>query len=56
MSEAESEAVLSNEADAVEPLNDQEAPRWPEQVPFDADEADAADQTREVVLDEDDYR
>jgi hypothetical protein len=29
---------------------------WPQQVPFDADEADAAEQGRVVELDEDDYR
>ncbi|GGS65077.1 hypothetical protein GCM10010156_25000 [Planobispora rosea] len=29
---------------------------WPDRIPFDADPADATDQSREVELDEDDYR
>lgn len=48
------------EADAVEQRlaagaegNGQE---WLDEVPFDADEADAAEQERVVELDEDDYR
>lgn len=50
------------EADALEQLADvteAEAgtgPRWPRQVPLDADPADVAEQQREVELDEDDYR
>lgn len=35
---------------------EEEGTEWPRQVPFDADEADAADQERTVELDEDDYR
>lgn len=47
--------------DAVEQhaeLSDDEEsrPQWPRRIPFDADEADAADQERPVELDEDDYR
>jgi hypothetical protein len=29
---------------------------WPDQIPLDADEADVADQSRIVEIDEDDYR
>jgi hypothetical protein len=38
--------------DAEEPLDDDE----PAEVPFDVNEADAAEQQRTVELDEDDYR
>jgi hypothetical protein len=38
--------------DAEEPLGDDE----PAEVPFDVNEADAAEQQRTVELDEDDYR
>jgi hypothetical protein len=39
-------------ASEPEPLAESE----PEELPFDANEADAAEQHREVRLDEDDYR
>jgi len=47
------------EADAAEqhtPVRDQEDPIWPDRIPLDADEADVADQSRIVEIDEDDYR
>ncbi|MFI0353571.1 hypothetical protein [Actinomadura sp. 9N407] len=48
------------EADAAEQrtaLRDDDGRlEWPQQVPFDANEADAAEQGRVVDLDEDDYR
>ncbi|GIH77428.1 hypothetical protein [Planobispora longispora] len=46
------------EADAAEQHRGVRAgsPSWPDQIPFDADPADAADQNRVVELDEDDYR
>jgi hypothetical protein len=48
------------EADAAEQAvtltdEDEDAP-WPQELPDDADEADAAEQIRVVKLDEDDYR
>ncbi|HEY7486285.1 MAG TPA: hypothetical protein VH912_17600 [Streptosporangiaceae bacterium] len=57
--DAEPVGVETPEADAAEqhtPLTQEEQPRWTIQVPFDADEADAAEQDRLVELDEDDYR
>jgi hypothetical protein len=67
MSEQDAEAmgVETPESDAAEQhtpvrdddeLRDDERLRWTMQVPFDVDEADAAEQTRLVELDEDDYR
>ncbi|MBG0815139.1 hypothetical protein [Planomonospora sp. ID82291] len=46
------------EADAVEQHRGMGAVSrsWPDRIPFDADPADATDQSREVELDEDDYR
>lgn len=47
------------EEDAVEQhaaVAEEEPARWPKSIPFDANEADAADQGRPVELDEDDYR
>lgn len=46
------------EADTVEQHTAlrEERREWPRHRPFDADEADAADQERDVELDEDDYR
>lgn len=47
------------EADAAEqhtPVREQEDPRWPDHIPPDANEADVADQSRVVEIDEDDYR
>jgi hypothetical protein len=40
----------------VRPDEDYEFADYPSEVPFDADEADAAEQVRTVDLDEDDYR
>lgn len=50
--------VETPEADAQEqrqPLRGEDAPHRPT-LPVEADEADAADQAREVELDEDEYR
>jgi hypothetical protein len=46
------------EADAAEQHREMRTGRqgWPDRIPFDADPADATDQSREVELDEDDYR
>lgn len=46
------------EADAAEQHREVRAGNrsWPDRIPFDADPADATDQSREVELDEDDYR
>jgi hypothetical protein len=55
-------SVETPEGDAVEQraaLTDEDRgdqPEWPRHLPFDANEADAADQERPVHLDEDDYR
>lgn len=41
----------------VAPRTDEsDEPRMPDKLPLEADAADAADQAREVELDEDDYR
>ncbi|GIH91395.1 hypothetical protein ACFFMN_30905 [Planobispora siamensis] len=50
--------VETPEADAAEQHRSMQEERsaWPDRIPFDADPADAADQTREVGIDEDDYR
>ncbi|HZB30024.1 MAG TPA: hypothetical protein VE465_07645 [Streptosporangiaceae bacterium] len=64
MSEQDAEAMglETPEGDAVEqhtPLRDEpedERARWTAQIPFDVNEADAAEQKRLVELDEDDYR
>ena len=58
-----------SDRDVEKPLPDSEDQRWdvaedaeapagkePAELPLDVDEADAADQRREVKLDEDDYR
>jgi hypothetical protein len=47
------------DADAVEqhtPVLEEVDPIWPDRIPFDADEADVADQSRIVEIDDDDYR
>ncbi|MDL4819031.1 hypothetical protein [Actinomadura opuntiae] len=51
----------ANEADRAEQLagldeDGDAAAEWPGQVPMDVNEADAAEQHREIPLDEDDYR
>ncbi|TNY34600.1 hypothetical protein [Thermomonospora catenispora] len=60
MSEMDERDVEAPDADAFEqrlPLGeDEERSTWREEVPFDADEADAVEQDRIVELDEDDYR
>ncbi|MBG0833419.1 hypothetical protein HS041_37600 [Planomonospora sp. ID67723] len=50
--------VETPEADAAEQHREMRAAgsSWPDRIPFDADPADATDQSREVALDEDDYR
>lgn len=35
---------------------DADGPEWPDHIPLEADPADAAEQSRTVELDEDDYR
>ena len=58
--EGDSEVDLETpDADAAEqhtPVRDEADPVWPDRIPFDADEADVADQSRIVEIDEDDYR
>ncbi|MCW2899899.1 MAG: hypothetical protein JWO67_2164 [Streptosporangiaceae bacterium] len=62
MTEMDREQELADEtpeADAEEQrrsLREEAGTELPEQIPFDANEADAADQERLVELDEDDYR
>lgn len=60
MSEMDERDVEAPDADALEqrlPLADEEdRPTWRDEVPFDANEADAVEQDRIVELDEDDYR
>jgi hypothetical protein len=62
MSEPDEPALRDEEpeADAAEQRaalrEDEERPQWPPQMPLDADEADASDQSREVEFDEDEYR
>jgi hypothetical protein len=52
--------VETPEEDAAERLadarDDEDGPEWPQQIPFDADEGDVAENARQVRLDEDDYR
>ncbi|GAA3442106.1 hypothetical protein [Planomonospora venezuelensis] len=50
--------VETPEADAAEQHREMRAggPAWPDRIPFDADPADATEQSREVAIDEDDYR
>ncbi|MFC4058269.1 hypothetical protein ACFOWE_08190 [Planomonospora corallina] len=50
--------IETPEADVAEQLQEVRpgGRGWPDRIPFDADPADAADQSREVELDEDDYR
>ncbi|MHB1593761.1 MAG: hypothetical protein ACYCO9_02805 [Streptosporangiaceae bacterium] len=52
---AEADAV-EQEQEAVPGAASRPDSELPEQVPLEADEADTAEQTREVDLDEDDYR
>jgi hypothetical protein len=42
--------------DAISGTNEQETPDVPEELPLEADAADAAEQARELDLDDDDYR
>ncbi|MFD8560023.1 hypothetical protein ACWDOR_31380 [Streptosporangium canum] len=46
------------EADVAEQHRpvDEDGPEWPDHIPLEADPADAAEQSRTVALDEDDYR
>jgi hypothetical protein len=58
--EEELRDIETPENDAAEQLADasgeDEGPEWPQQMPFDADEGDVAENARQVRLDEDDYR
>ncbi|MDF5755493.1 hypothetical protein [Spongiactinospora sp. TRM90649] len=52
-------AIEIEEADAVEQHREMRAAtggRWRQEIPFDVDPFDAADQERTVDIDEDDYR
>jgi len=42
--------------DAISGTNEQDTSPSPEELPLEADEADAAEQARELDLDDDDYR
>jgi hypothetical protein len=42
--------------DAISGTNEQETAEVPAELPLEADEADAAEQARELDLDDDDYR
>ncbi|HVB43599.1 MAG TPA: hypothetical protein VNF47_12955 [Streptosporangiaceae bacterium] len=48
--------VVEQHQEAVPGADEPEAPDVPEELPLEADAADAAEQAREVGLDEDDYR
>jgi hypothetical protein len=56
----DSEAPITDVADQNQPVNsradDPDEMELPDRVPLEADPADAAEQAREVSLDEDDYR
>jgi len=47
--------VLEQSQDAVPEVEDEDE-ELPEELPLEADEADAAEQAREVGIDDDDYR
>ena len=59
MSEKDLETPVPDAAEQEIPVTEEPgepAGEQPPEVPFDANEADAAEQHREVVLDEDEYR
>lgn len=48
--------VVEQNQPAVPMADEPDEPRIPDKLPLEADAADAAEQAREVELDEDDYR
>jgi hypothetical protein len=48
--------VVEQHQPAVPGTDDTDEPQLPEKLPLEADAADAAEQAREVDLDEEDYR
>ena len=52
----ENDAVEQHTPVFADDARDDDRLEWSIQVPFDVNEADAAEQTRPVELDEDDYR
>ncbi len=48
--------AVEQEQDVIPGAEDQEESDRPHELPLEADEADAAEQERELGLDEDDYR
>ena len=48
--------AFEQERDLVEENDDEQVPRQREELPFDANEADAVEQDRTVDDDDDDYR
>ncbi len=59
MSESDLEKPVPDAAEQQIPVQDEadgEGAEEPAEMPFDANEADAAEQHREVALDEDEYR
>lgn len=48
--------VVEQSQEAVPGADEEDQPELPEEMPLEANEADAAEQAREIGLDEDDYR
>lgn len=60
MTDSDNEEPLADVVEQNKPVapeaDDSDEPRIPDKIPLEADAADAAEQAREVELDEDDYR
>jgi hypothetical protein len=56
MSESDMEAPTADSLEQMQSVGDPDDGGDPLEVPFDVNEADAAEQQRTVELDEDDYR
>lgn len=60
MSDRDYEEPLADVVEQSQPAgptaDESDEPRIPDKIPLEADAADAAEQAREVELDEDDYR